>query len=289
MSEVSVILVNYRQPALTEAAVASLRKSGEFAAMDVVVVDNGSGDGSLERLRASCADCTVLDAGGNLGFSGGNNVGIRHALAAGAEWILLLNNDAEAEPGLLGRLVAAAGGGRFLAAPKIVYASAPSRVWYGGGYVDRVRGGFYHDTDPELASRPREVGFASGCCMLLPAEFFRTEGLMDESYFLYYEDAELCMRAARAGWRIRYVPDAVVRHKVGVTTGGACSRTSVYYGTRNRLAVLTGFGFPFYAKAFVLLTRLMKLALVPIRPALMVSVAGVLDWMSGRMGRKEGL
>lgn len=286
MNDCAVILVNYRQPALTEAAVASLRACSEWERLSVYVVDNGSDDGSYGRLQASCPDCTVLSADGNLGFSGGNNVGIRKALSNGARWILLLNNDAEATPGFLTPLLAAAADGRTLATPKITYADAPGRVWYGGGFVDRKRGGFYHETEAARAEVARDVSFASGCCLLLPAAFFTDGGLLDESFFLYYEDAELCLRATRAGYRIRYVPQAVVRHRVSASTGGDESRLAVYYGTRNRLAVLSRFGFPFRAKAFVVLSRLVKIVAAPFRSARWHAVRGVMAWMSGRTGAR---
>ena len=288
VSPVSAVIVNYRQPSLTEEAVASLAGQGGKCRVSTIVVDNGSADGSLERLKKSCAGCTVLDAGGNLGFSGGNNVGIRYALDHGAEYILLLNNDAAVERGSVEALLAAAGP-KTIAAPKIVFASDSSRVWYGGGHVSRMRGGFYHDEDCASDSSARDVDFASGCCMLLPATFFRGCGLMDERFFLYCEDAELCLRAVRAGYRIRYEPRAVVRHKVSASTGGERSPMSVYYGTRNRLMLLSQYRFPFAAFAYVLATRLVKLLAFPFHPAERYVLPGIIDWLAGRTGRKEGL
>lgn len=288
MDRTFVIIVNYRQPVLTECAVASLENSGGKCLVTTVVVDNGSADGSLERLKKSCAGCTVIDAGGNLGFSGGNNVGIRYALEHGAEYILLLNNDAVLERGAVEALLAAAGP-KMIAAPKIVFASDPSRAWYGGGHVSRMRGGFYHDADAMSAASARDVDFASGCCMLLPAAFFRECGLMDERFFLYCEDAELCLRAARAGYRIRYEPRAVVRHKVSASTGGERSPMAAYYGTRNRLMLLSQYRFPPAAFAYVLATRLVKLLSFPFHPAERYVLPGIIDWLAGRTGRKEVL
>ena len=288
VNRIFAIIVNYRQPALTEEAVASLESQCGESPVSVVVVDNGSADGSLERLRKSCSACMVLDAGGNLGFSGGNNVGIRYALEHGAEYILLLNNDAAVERGAVEALLAAAGP-RTIAAPKIVYDSDPSRVWYGGGHVSRRRGGFYHDTDAASADFARDVDFASGCCVLVPTAFFQECGLLDERFFLYCEDAELCLRATRAGYRIRYEPRAVVRHKVSASTGGECSPISVYYGTRNRLMLLSQYRFPVAAFAYVLATRLVKLLSFPIHPAERYVLPGILDWLAGRTGRKEKL
>ena len=288
MDRTFVISVNYRQPALTEEAVASLENSGGKCLVTTVVVDNGSADGSLDRLKKSCAGCAVLDAGGNLGFSGGNNVGIRYALEHGAEYILLLNNDAVLERGAVEALLAAVGP-KTIATPKIVFDSDPARVWYGGGHISRMRGGFYHETDAASADSARDVDFASGCCMLLPAAFFHECGLMDERFFLYCEDAELCLRAARAGYRIRYEPRAVVRHKVSVSTGGERSPMSAYYGTRNRLMLLSQYRFPVVAFVYVLATRLVKLLLFPFRPAERYVMPGIIDCLAGHTGRKEGL
>ena len=288
MDRTFAIIVNYRKPALTEEAVASLgNRSGENA-VSIIVVDNGSADGSLERLKESCAGCTVLDAGGNLGFSGGNNVGIRYALDHGAKYVLLLNNDAVAERGAAEALLAAADQ-KTIVVPQIVCASDPSRVWYGGGHVSWMRGGFYHDAGATSAASARDVDFATGCCMLLPVAFFRECGLMDERFFLYCEDAELCLRAVRAGYRIRYEPCAVVRHKVSASTGGERSPMSAYYGTRNRLMLLSQYRFPLVAFAYVVATRLVKLLSSPFYPAERYVLLGIIDWLAGRTGRKEGL
>lgn len=277
---VSVVIVNYRQAALTEAAVSSLRKNSSGAGIQIIVVDNASGDGSVERLRASCADCVVLDAGRNRGFSAGSNIGIRRALSDGAEAVLLLNNDTEVEPGFFSPLVDAVSDGRTLVTPKIVFADAPDHVWYGGGHIDRKRGGFYHETKAKAADEPRDVTFASGCCMLVPSPFFAECGLLDESYFLYYEDAELCMRALSHGYRIRYVPSSVVRHKVGASTGGESSPLAAYYGTRNRLEVMRRYGFPTRAFAFVLASRVVKVVQCTHGFA---RLKGILDFFRGRM------
>lgn len=280
---VSVVLVNYRQAALTEAAVSSLRRNSSGVDIQVIVVDNASGDGSVERLRAACADCVVLDAGTNRGFSAGSNIGIRRAIADGAEAVLLLNNDTEVEQGFLLPLLDAVRGGRTIATPKIVFADAPDRVWYGGGHVDWNRGGFYHETEPKDADMPRDVTFASGCCLLLPASFFGECGLLDESFFLYYEDAELCMRAQRAGFRIRYEPRSVVRHKVGASTGGELSPLAVYYGTRNRLEVLRRFGFPKRAFAYVMASRLVR---VVSSPHGLARLTGIVDYLRERLSNR---
>ena len=277
---VSAVLVNYRQSALTEQAVRSLRCAAAPDLLQVIVVDNCSGDDSVERLRQCGENIVVLEAGSNRGFSAGCNVGIRHALSCGSEAVLLINNDTEVESGFLAPLMESVRRERTIAAPKITFADDPSRIWYGGGRVDRARGGFYHETDAGMADAPRDVTFASGCCMLLPSSFFSECGLLDESYFLYYEDAELCMRALSHGYRIRYVPSSVVRHKVGASTGGESSPLAAYYGTRNRLEVMRRYGFPTSAFVFVLASRVVKAVQCPHGLARM---KGILDFFRGRM------
>lgn len=280
---ISAVIVNYRKPALTAETVESLRHVPQFGSLTVRIVDNGSGDGSLERLRAKCADCEILDAGSNLGFAGGCNVGIRRALEAGDERILLLNNDTEVAPDFMTGLLAQADD-RTLTTPRIVRADDPAKVWYGGGFVSRFRGGFYHETDAGSAGRARDVTFASGCCLLMPASFFRTCGLMREDFFLYYEDAELCLRATANGFRIRYVPESVVRHKVSSTTG-ADSPLTAYYGTRNRLRLMADWKFPPTAFAYVVGTRLAKAVTARHSAFRRAIVRGLFDCLRGRSGR----
>ena len=287
MPTVFVVIVNYHAPRLTATAVASLRGC-QSASLEIVVVDNESSPGSLERLKAECPDCVLLPTDRNCGFGGGNNVGIRYALEHGAKWVLLLNNDTEVRPDFLAPLLKAAEDGKTVATPKILYADDQSRIWYGGGRVDYSRGGFYHETDEPRASESRDVDFASGCCLLCPADLLRTLDGMDEDYFLYYEDAAFCLRARAAGYRIHYVPESVILHKVSATTGPASKLTS-YYGTRNRLAVLSRFGFPKRAFAYVLATRVLRLLFSMARPDAWHVLPGVIDWLRGRRGCRVGL
>ena len=286
MLSVFAVIVNYRSASLTAEAVASLGGCHGTFPIKVVVVDNGSGEAELRRLRESCPSCDILPAGRNLGFGGGCNRGIRHALDQGADFVLLLNNDAEVNVGFLEPLVKAVEDGGTVATPKIV--DVNGRVWYGGGFVDFHRGGFYHETGPDRAEMGREVSFASGCCLLVPRQVFETIGLFAEDYFLYYEDAEFCMRLRAAGVRIRYVPESVIRHKVSSTVGKS-SKLTIYYGTRNRLMLLSRFGFPKRAFAYVIATRILRMIVSFWHVAAWYVVPGIVDWLRGRSGWREGL
>ena len=210
----------------------------------VVVVDNGSTDGSIDHLRSRWPGVVVLDAGANLGFSGGNNLGIRDALAAGAEYVLLLNNDAELTVGAFGELLhslRSAGPEIWAASPKILYRSRPELIWSAGGGFDWWRGlsldRGWNEVDRGQYDRPELMEFANACCLLVRARVFREVGLLDDGYFMYFEDSEFSARAGRGGARVAYRPAARVLHEVQGTTGtsvGGSSPMALYYWTRNR-------------------------------------------------------
>jgi GT2 family glycosyltransferase len=209
----------------------------------VIVVDNGSSDGALEYLRVRWPQVVALDAGSNLGFSGGNNLGIRDALANHAEYILLLNNDAQLLPGALGELLSGLeSGGRavWAAAPKILYRTNSSVIWSAGGRFDWWGLPIHIGSDePDRGQydRARFVEFATACCLLVRASLFREVGLLEDGYFMYFEDAELSARARRTGAKIAYRPAAQVLHDVQGSSGGAgpaLTPAVLYYYTRNR-------------------------------------------------------
>jgi GT2 family glycosyltransferase len=237
-----VVIVNYNGRHLLDACLRSVRDQAP-APDRVIVVDNGSSDGSLRHLRAAWPDVAAVDAGDNLGFAEGNNVGIRAALAEGLEYILLLNNDAQLVPGALARLVGAlesAGTAAWAAAPKILYHVDPGVIWSAGGRFDWWRGlsvdRGWNERDVGQYDRPELMEFANACCLLVRAGVFQKVGLLDPEYFMYFEDSELAARAGRTGSRVAYVPDARVLHAVqgGATAVGGSSPTALYYWTRNR-------------------------------------------------------
>lgn len=240
---IHIILVNYNGWEDTVECIRSLKKS-TYTDYEILVVDNGSTDDSAARLRELAGDRVVLlEAGDNLGFSGGNNVGIRYAQAHGAEYILLLNNDTLVTPDTLERLLEAAkrhDDGAVITA-KILYASRPEVIWYAGGRFDgrtgRTEHTGIHETDVGQYDTEKRVSFISGCCMLIPAAVLDNVGPMEEDYFLYCEDLDYCCRIAEAGYSMVYAPAAVVYHKVSASTGQA-SDTVTYYTVRNKCRIL---------------------------------------------------
>jgi GT2 family glycosyltransferase len=240
---IAVVIVNWNGRSLLDSCLGSIVAQTPPPEL-IFLVDNGSTDGSAEHVRTAWPMVTVLETGTNLGFAGGNNVGIRAALAAGADAVLLLNNDAQLLPGALEALLSSLeqGGPRVsAAAPKILYRSAPEVIWAAGGRFDWWRGVAVdrglNERDAGQYDRAEEVQSATACCLLVGRRAFQEIGLLDEAYFMYFEDADFSARLGRAGLTISYQPRARVLHDVFGSSGGAPdrpSRLALYYSTRNR-------------------------------------------------------
>jgi GT2 family glycosyltransferase len=239
----AVIIVNWNGRPLLPACLQSVQE--QIPAPDlVIVVDNASSDGSVAYLRTAWPGVQVIEAGSNLGFPAGNNLGIRAALAAGVEYVLLLNSDAQLLPGALEKLRQAlerTGPSAWAAAPKILYRRNPGVIWSAGGRFDWWRGVSVDrgigEPDRGQYDRPERVEFANACCLLIRSQAFRDLGLLDEAYFMYFEDSDFIARLSRAGGQVRYEPSAVALHDVFGSSGGAAARPSLvalYYSTRNR-------------------------------------------------------
>jgi GT2 family glycosyltransferase len=232
---VAVILVNWNGRDITLECLKSL-SSVSYPHMDLIVVDNASSDGSAEAIRAQYPNVTLLAMTDNLRFAGGNNAGIREALARGADMVLLLNNDTVVDARFLDHMVARmnADPAFGMVAPKIYYHDQPDRIWFAGGEISMWTGTMRHvgirETDRGQFDSVREVGYASGCCILVRAEVIRLIGMLDESYYMYTEDADWSMRTRQAGYTIVYEPAARVWHKLSVSSGGHLS----WYKLKNK-------------------------------------------------------
>jgi GT2 family glycosyltransferase len=188
--------------------------------MSILVVDNASTDDSVARIREAHPRAVMIETNRNLGFAGGNNAGIRYALNQGADYVWLLNNDTTPAPDALSALVAKAASDSRLGAVASVtyYASSPSRVEaWGGSHVNLWCGFGRNTTEP----RP-DAWFHSlnGTSLLIPRTALQDAGLLDEGFFLYWEDTEFCFRLRKKGWRLAAAPDSNVLHKVSASTGG---------------------------------------------------------------------
>ncbi len=247
---VAIIVLNWNGRDDTLSCLASLRRL-TYPACWVVVVDNGSGDGSIEAIRAEYSDIPLIETGGNLGYAGGNNVGLSWAVGQGADYALLLNNDTEVAPDFVNELVtvAEANPSVGIVGPTIYYFDRPEVIWSAGGAIDWTRGktrmvGLDEADTGQFGRQPRPVDFVTGCALLIKSRIIQQIGMLDPRFFAYYEETEWCVRAARAGFATWHVPSAKVWHKISPEQRAASPQTH-YYMTRNRLLFLrcTGAGY----------------------------------------------
>lgn len=240
--EISIILVNYNGKEYNDQCIASILDSTVANKIQVVVVDNASTDGSLSALVARWdlderVHILTLDA--NYGFSKANNEGIRWSIGQGIEYFLLLNNDTEIEPNAIERMLDYHFQTKDIVVPKVLYADRRDTIWCAGGdFTPVIRKAVQRGLNKKDAGqydRSGTCGFANGCAMLLSKETVDKIGLLDERFFLYYEDTEYSMRALAGGVGIGYCADAVVYHKVNGSTKGNEKPANAYYITRNWL------------------------------------------------------
>lgn len=239
---VAIILLNWNGQADTRACLRSLADL-TYPHHHIIVVDNGSSDDAVPALTRDFPHITVLANGANLGFAAGNNVGIEHALARGAEYLLLLNNDTVVDPQLLDAFVAAHAANPHAGslAAKIYYFSDPQRLWYAGARWKPDEADFGHVGGGELDDGQSwetagETAYACGCALFTRAERVRQVGLLHADYFAIFEEADWCYRAQRLGHPAVFVPQAKVWHKVSASFDGGWQQPHYqYYYWRNRL------------------------------------------------------
>lgn len=240
---VHVIILNWNGREDTLECVASCREVS-YPGLRLLVVDNGSTDGSEAALRARFPDLEILQTGANLGFAGGNNVGIRHALASGADWVLLLNNDTVVAPDFVDALVrAAATDARIgMLTSKIYYFEPPDVLWYAGGYMNEALGYGNHKgtgrRDVGQFDTLEDTNRPTGCALMVRRDVCERVGLLGDEFFCYCEDLDWALRTRNAGFRVVYAPGSRVWHKVSRSTGGSRSGISLYYYVRNVLLCL---------------------------------------------------
>lgn len=239
MNVVAVVL-NWRRPAETIACVAALRALAPE--VEPLVVDNGSGDDSVARLRAALPDVRLIEHGRNDGYAGGNNVGIAAALNTGAGAVLVLNNDVVVRPGCVEALVAAleAHPEWGIVAPLSLLADDPSVVDFFTASVDLANLAVVaHGRDERRAfAEEAETDYATGSAMLVRREVFDRIGMFDERFFLVWEDVDFCLRARAAGFRIGVTPVAEVLHGRSVTFGGDGAPLFRYFSIRNSFLIV---------------------------------------------------
>jgi GT2 family glycosyltransferase len=275
---VTAVVLNWCNEHDTKACVDSLAAQ-DYPALSVLLVDNGSPDGSGPRLHARYPNAGYFQTGQNLGYAGGNNRGMKQALDDGAEFVLVINNDTVLERSCVRELVQAArveaqqGAGAVGA--KILRYDAPDRIWFGGGVFDRTRAIGRHLHENEVDANPAEravtdVSFLTGCCLLIPAATLRTVGYFRDDFFNYTEDVEYGLRIMKSGLRLLYAPAARLRHRVP-PVGTLPSPSQIRLRDRNRRRIVSLHHSPWQ-------TALFTFWYYPTRVALMVRYVLQGEW-----------
>ncbi|MBC8122394.1 MAG: glycosyltransferase family 2 protein [Gemmatimonadaceae bacterium] len=240
---VYVLILNWNSYGYAVRCIESLQVL-DYPNYRIVIIDNASVDSSEQILRAHFPELPFIQTGANLGYAGGNNRGIAYALTQGAEYIWLLNVDTYVDRRALSTLVEAmeANVRVGLAGSKIYYMEPPERICYAGGCVNFWLGITFHrgdsETDTGQYDQPAQVDFVTGSSLMVRSSVIKQVGPLIESYFLYFEDVEWSLRIHKAGFELLFVPDSVVWHKEGGTSGGRTNPDVIYYGIRNNLYLI---------------------------------------------------
>ncbi|NGX37381.1 MAG: N-acetylglucosaminyl-diphospho-decaprenol L-rhamnosyltransferase [Chlamydiae bacterium] len=233
MIKVGLIVLNWNGLADTEKCLESLQ---HLEGVEIVVVDNGSTDGSQEALRGKC---TLIETGQNLGFAGGNNVGIEYGLKQGFDFFLILNNDTVVDPNIVQAFLEG-----FEAHPKagilgakIYLMAEPNRFDHFGGMWNKKTLAFdyvgYRELDKGDWEESQRLDYVCGAALMVRREVFEKVGLFDPRFFLFWEEADLCFRARRAGFEVMSCPKAKIWHKVSASFTGKAH--GAYFYWRNHL------------------------------------------------------
>ncbi|MFC1627025.1 glycosyltransferase family 2 protein [Patescibacteria group bacterium] len=288
IKKLCTVILEFNNPKMTMETIQSLRKASvpQNIQHKIIVIDNSPvPDGLLEKYLKQYPNIKYLATLQNTGFAQGNNIGIKLGLKAKCDYFLLLNNDVEVDPKFLLNMVKTLKKGADMVVPKIYFAKGYEYhkdkykksqlgkvIWYAGGQMDWDNVYSQHigidEVDKGQFDKETELEFANFCCLMLKREVFDTIGLLNENYFLYWEDADFSKRAFDAGFKQIYQPQAIIWHKNSGSSGSG-SKLHDYYLTRNRLL----FGMK-YARSRT------KIALVK---------ESLIKLFTGREGEKKGI
>ncbi len=241
LPQVSIVLLNCNRNEETIDCLRSLKRTGSD--FKIILVDNGTQPNPKQLFEREFPEAVFLRNEENLGTPIGNNIGMRYALEDGADYVMMLNNDTTVDKNFLHALVAAMEGDERVgvAGGKIYYYSDQKRVWFAGGKYSRLTSRVEHigilKYDNELPAISSNNDFLSGCFSLFRASVLREVGLLDEQFFAYMEDVDLNVRIKEAGYKLVYIPEAFIYHKVS-TTIKVDSPFFLYFNMRNRILML---------------------------------------------------
>ena len=247
---VAIIILNWNGYAHTSGCLSSLRKVS-YPHFKTIVIDNGSKDGSDQKLEEEYPEIILLRNSENKGFTGGNNTGIEYALDLDFEYLMLLNNDTEVEPDFLDEMVKVIDLDPSIGAvqPKFYFLLNKERIWNAGGTFIKslgwVRTVGENKTSQDKYDKAKTTEWITGCCFMVRTEIVRKIGGLNDRFFIYYEDVEWSLRIKALGYKLGYCPKAIIYHEAGgssknSTAGkeGLLSPFVHYYATKNNILVL---------------------------------------------------
>jgi GT2 family glycosyltransferase len=264
---VAIILVNWNSFDLTNDCISSLNEIS-YNSYNIIVIDNGSADGSGDKIKEKHPNIILLKSDTNLGFTGGNNIGLQYSLDNGYEYSILLNNDTFVEKGFLNQLV------HFMdqhpecgiIQPRIFFHTNRKLLWNGGSYYSKTFGwtytkGYSKQSGPQY-EYIKEVDWVTGCAFLTRNNILEKTGLLASNLFIYYEDVDLSFRIKKLGYILIYYPDSVIYHIAGManknkTKGkeGYLNPFVHYLSHRNQIWIIKQYT-PWYCIPTVIIFRL---------------------------------
>jgi len=303
-TSVGIVVLNWNGKADTLACFESIFNC-TYSNYYLYMVDNDSEDGSVQAVQTQFGDknnLVIIKNTSNLGFSGGNNVGIRKAEEDGMRYILLLNNDTEVDSGFIEPLVDALEKDNAIGVvtSKIYFAEPSRKIWFFGGFMNRNTGiggpvgG--QVIDEGQFNNALECDYATGCLLMVRADLFKKVGYLDDEFFYLCEDVDFCFRVADLNLKIVAIPDSLIWHKVSASLeGGEQSPIRLYFKARNQMMLIAknNKNFSFFKHGFflfkyhiqIILRRILKG--MPFKGTLYY-LRGLIDFLLGRTGSMSG-
>ena len=294
---VVTVILNTNRREDTCAALASLAQN-TYQNHQMIVLDNASTDGSVPAIQAAFPGVQIILLEKNLGYAGNNNVGIQAALARGAEWVFVLNEDTVLAPDCLEQLVSVGQSDPQIGivGPMVYHHNEPTVIQSAGGKMGHDWCAWHlaqNEPDRGQFSQPHDVDWISGCAILVRRAVIEQVGMLDQRFFYYWEETEWCVRTKKAGWRIVHVPQAKLWHK-GVQRDYKPSPSVTYYSTRNRLMMLAKHHAPLVAWVVAWKQTLRTLLSWSIRPKWRSMLGhrnamwqGMMDFLRHRWGMRS--
>ena len=237
---VFIIILNWNGKKDTLECLGSLKKI-DYTNYRIVLIDNGSKDDSVSLIKKNFPDIKIIQNKKNLGWVGGNNIGIKYALEKNAGYILLLNNDIVVDRKFISEMIKIAKNDKKIGivSSKSYFYSNPNVLQYTTLRFNFKKGQSilegYRQEDKGQFDNPQEMDFCGGACILVKREIFNKIGLLDKTYSLYFGDTDLGIRTRRAGYKIVFCPKAKIWHKISMSIGGNSSPEKEYLMNRNKI------------------------------------------------------